>query len=297
VETEFRCRSEVILSAGAIESPLLLERSGIGNPEALKRAGVESIVESPNVGERLIEHRAIALQAGLRDDLGQNRLLNTFGRRMLTGAKYLATRRGPISTPGYDLIAFFKSRPELDRPDLQGIFAPLSLDLAAPKLQVAKHAGMMFLGYQLRPTTTSSVHIGGPLPTDAPLIDAHFLETDEDKDSMSRALERAREVLAQAPLAEMITEEEMPGSKVSSPEEALQFSKETGGGVFHAVGTCRIGPNDEDVLDPELRVRGTEGLRVVDASAFPTMPAGNTAAPTMAMGWRAAEMISRARGD
>jgi choline dehydrogenase-like flavoprotein len=288
---DFRARKEVLLSAGAIESPMLLERSGVGRADVLAQAGVDLLVESPNVGENIIEHRALALQAKLRRDIGQNRQLNSFPKQMIAGAKYLATRKGPISTPGYDLISFFKSSPEVERPDLQGIFAPLSLDITAQGIKVAKHPGLMFLGYQLRPTTKSSLHISGKLPDNDPIIDSHFIETDYDIQVMSKLLDRAREVMAASPLAEMILEEEIPGPSVSTPEEVVQHSLKTGGGVYHAVGSTAMGPNDADVVDARLRVRGTEGLRVIDAGSFPHMPAGNTAAPTMAMAWRAAELI------
>jgi choline dehydrogenase len=288
---DFHARKEVLLSAGAIESPMLLERSGIGEPGVLAAAGVNARVESPNVGERLLEHRSASLQYKLRVEAGQNRLLNSPVKQVLAGARYLVTRRGPIATPGYDLASFFKSSEEVERPDLFGIFSPLSLDLTAQSLKVAKDPGLMFLGYLLRPTTRSSIHIRSADPAQPPAIDARFLETDVDKRSMSKLLARGRAVLAQSPVADMILEEEAPGPGVSSPDEVVDHALKTGAGIAHAVGSCAMGPNDSDVLDARLFVRGTEALRVVDASAFPAMPAGTTAAPVMALAWRAAELI------
>lgn len=288
---DYKARREVILAAGAIESPLLLERSGIGDPEVLARASVDPKVESPNVGRRMIEHRGIALQARLRANLGQNRLLNSRPKQLVAGIGYLLDRRGPLSLPAYDLISFFKSSPDQPRPDLQGIWTPFSLDLSASRWRLAKGGGLMFLGYQLRPTTQSSVHISGPSPDSAPIVEARYLETDEDRRAMGRMLELARGLLAQSPIADLIVEEELPGPAVSSAEETLRYSRETGGGLYHAVGSCGMGPGTDDVLDHRLRVRGLEGLRVVDAGSFPQMPSGNTTAPVMALAWRAAQLI------
>ncbi|WP_233204337.1 GMC oxidoreductase [Cryobacterium sp. Y62] len=149
----------------------------------------------------------------------------------------------------------------------------------------------MFTGFQLRPTTESSVHISGGLPGNVPIIDAHFLETENDRRVTATILDRAREVLSQHPLSELVLHEEIPGARVSSPEEVLKYSMDTGNTVHHAVGSCGMGPNNDDVVDAWLRVRGVDGLRVVDASVFPTMIAGNTAAPIMALAWRASDLI------
>jgi choline dehydrogenase-like flavoprotein len=290
-----RARREVIVAAGAVKTPLLLERSGIGDPARLTRAGIKPVVTSPNVGERLVEHRAVAVHARLHPGLGLNERLSTVSGQVLATATYLLTRRGPLATGPYDLLGQFRSAPEEARPDVQILMTPMSTDLAADRLRLAHHAGLMISGYQVRPTTRSAVHASGPDLTDPPVIDAHYLDTDVDRQVTGRILERVRALLAERPLAELVVEEESPGPDVATREQAVAFALATGTGVYHAVGSCAMGPSDEDVVDARLRVRGVDGLRVIDASVFPAMPSGNTAAPTMALAWRAADLIREER--
>lgn len=286
-----RARREVILAAGSIESPQLLERSGIGDPVVLTRAGVEPRVESPHVGERLLEHRGMTVQARLRPGLGLNRRLNTLPRQLFAGAGYVLTRRGPVATGPYDLVGQLRSAPGEPRPDVQILLTPMSLDLGTSRLRLARHAGMMIQGYQLRPTTPSAVHIRSADPAVLPVIDARYLETELDRTVTGRILARLRGMMAEGPLADLVIGEDAPGPDVVTPEQAVEYARATGIGIYHAVGSCAMGPNDEDVVDARLRVRGVRGLRVVDASVFPAMPSGNTAAPTMALAWRAADLV------
>jgi choline dehydrogenase len=288
---DYRARKEVILSAGTVETPLLLERSGIGRPDVLRGAGVDVRVESPNVGERVIEQRVVSVQVRVKGNAGPTQQLNTLPKDAWQGFKYLFTRSGPIATSGYDLVSQFKSSPDLDRPDIQGLFVPMALDPSGPNLKLAKHSGVMFAGYQMRPSTTSSVHLGGPRPEDPPVIDARFLDRDADREATAPVLGIAREVFAKGPLADYVTGEDFPGPAVSSPEDVLRYALDTGTGVYHAVGASAMGPQADDVVDPQLRVRGVTGLRVVDASVLPVQVAGNTQAPTMAVAWIAAGLI------
>jgi choline dehydrogenase len=288
---DYRARKEVILSAGTVETPLLLERSGIGRPDVLRGAGVDVRVESPNVGERVIEQRAVSIQVRVNGNAGLTQRLNTRPGQAWQGFRYLFTRGGPIATGGFDLVCQFKSAPDLDRPDIQGLFAPMALDPGSPDLKLARHSGVMFMGYPMRPATTSSVHLGGAQPENPPVISARFLEDDADRQATAPVLGVAREVFAKGPLAEYVTGEDFPGPAVSSPEDVVRYALETGSGIYHAVGACAMGPRADDVVDPQLRVRGVTGLRVVDASALPVQVAGNTQAPTMAVAWIAADLI------
>lgn len=288
---EVRARREVILAAGALESPPLLERSGIGDPAVLARAGIELLVESPNVGERLLEHRGLTVHARLRPGLGLNRRLGTVPRQLLAGAGYLVTRRGPVATGPYDLVGQLRSAPGVPRPDVQILLTPMSTDLSAPGLRLAGYAGLMIQGYALRPTTPSSVHVRSGDPWEPPHLDAHCLETAADRTVTGAILSHLRGLLAAGPLADIVVAEEAPGPNVATPDDAVRYARATGAGVYHAVGSCAMGSRDEDVVDARLRVRGVRGLRVVDASVFPAMPAGNTAAPTMALAWRAAHLV------
>jgi choline dehydrogenase len=288
----YLARKEVILSAGTVETPLLLERSGIGRPGVLRGAGVDVRVESPNVGERIIEQRGVSIQVQVKGDLGPTQRFNTLPKQAWQGVKYLFTHSGPIATGGHDLVSQFKSAPDLDRPDIQGIFAPIALDTSsATALKLATHSGVNFLGYQMRPTTTSSVHLSGSQPGNPPIIDAHFLEDDADRRATAPVLGIARELFAKGPLADLVAGEDFPGPTVSSPGDVVRYALDTGAGIYHAVGASAMGPQADDVVDPELRVRGVTGLRVVDASVLPVQVAGNTQAPTMAVAWIAADLI------
>ena len=240
-----RARREVILAAGSIESPQLLERSGIGDPVVLTRAGVEPRVESPHVGERLLEHRGMTVQARLRPGLGLNRRLNTLPRQLFAGAGYVLTRRGPVATGPYDLVGQLRSAPGEPRPDVQILLTPMSLDLGRTRLRLARHAGMMIQGYQLRPTTPSAVHIRSADPADPPVIEARYLETELDRTVTGRILARLRGMMAEGPLADLVIGEDAPGPDVVTPEQAVEYARATGIGIYHAVGSCAMGPNDD----------------------------------------------------
>lgn len=290
VLTEYHAAKEVIVAAGAVETPMLLERSGIGDPQVLHAAGVPLRVASPNVGNRVLEQRIVLYQARLSEPLGRYHLdYSSPVRTLLRGAQYLFTRRGFIATGAYDLAAFFKSTPDAPRADLFGIFNPLAMDITASGMGVAPHPGFSFTGYPLHPTTESSIHISGIDPDAPPVIDARFLETDHDRRATVAVLDAVRAVAAQSPLADLIVEEQLPGPQTTTPEEIIRHAW-TSGHVYHSVGSAAMGPNDDDVVDADLRVRGVDGLRVVDTSVFPINP-GNTQGPTMALAWRAADRI------
>jgi choline dehydrogenase-like flavoprotein len=284
-------RREVIVCAGAIETPLLLERSGIGRPEVLRAAGIDPVVESPNVGMRLIEQRGVALQVTLSRDIGRVRHLRTWPGRIAEGIRYLATGQGQLATAGYDLVCQFKSAPHLPRPDIHGLFAPLALDTASTDMKLARHAGILFLGYPIRPQTNSSVHVSGPDPAAPPVIDARFLEADADRQAVAPVLGIVRELLATSPVADLVADEEFPGPGVATREDTVGYSLDTGTGIYHAVGSAAMGTGDADVTDAQLRVRGVSALRIADVSVLPVQVSGNTAAPAMLVGYRAADFI------
>ncbi len=287
-------RREVILCAGSVETPLLLERSGIGRPELLRPHGIELVAESPNVGMRLIEQRGVALQVTLNGHGGAGTRLSSRTGRASEALRWLMTGRGLLSTGGYDLVCQFRSDPAVPRPDVQGLFLPMALDTTSKDMKLARHGGILFMAYAIRPETTSSVHLSGGLPGDAPVIDARFLETEADRAAMAPVLGIARAVLAEPPTAALIGAEEFPGPSVGTGRETIGYSLATGTGIYHAVGSAAMGPDDDDVVDARLRVRGVEGLRIADASVLPVQVSGNTAAPAMLVGYRAADLI---RGD
>jgi choline dehydrogenase len=289
-QVDYTARKEVILSAGAIETPLLLERSGIGRGDVLHDAGVALRVESPHVGERMIEQHGVGVQIRFKREIGRTLALSSMPKQLAQGARYLLTRQGPIGTAGYDLMAHIKSSSEVERPDIQVVATPFGLDFSEG-LNPSTEPGMYLLGYQIRPNTRSSIHIRDAMPGSNPTIHANYFVDEEDQRVTGAIVERLRELTAQEPLASEIAFEEFPGPDVQTPEQVVEFAKSPGITIYHAVGSAAMGPNDDDVVTPDLRVRGVEGLRVADISVLPTQVSGNTAAPAMAIGWLAADLI------
>lgn len=289
-QVEYVARGDVILAAGAIETPLILERSGIGRADVLARAGVDLRVESPNVGERVIEQHGAALQVRFKREIGNTMQLSSKAKQLAQGARYLLTRTGPVATAGYDLMAHVKSRDDIDRPDIQVVAIPFGLDLSGG-LDVAKYPGMYLLGYQIRPNTRSSIHITTSEADAPPQIYANYFQDEEDRRVTGSIIGHLRTLLSQDPIASEIQGEEFPGPDIQTPEQVVQYARSPGSTIYHAVGSAAMGPDDDDVVGPDLRVRGVDGLRVADISILPRQVSGNTAAPAMAIGWLAADVI------
>lgn len=287
---EYRANREVILSTGSIETPMLLERSGIGSGAVLRAAGIEQRVESPNVGERLIEQHGLFAQAKFKREIGNTLQLSSLPKQMMQGARYLLTREGPVSTGGYDLMAHFKSDPSVDRPDAQSVLVPFALDFSKG-MDPAKWPGMYALAYQISPTTTSSIHVTDWSLDTVPTLNARYFESEEDRRVTGKLLDRLREVMAAGPLADIIESEVAPGPEVKAPEDAIRWASSPGMTIAHAVGSAAMGNNDDDVVDTDLRVRGVDGLRVVDISVLPRQVSGNTASTAMALGWLAGDLF------
>lgn len=286
----FYAASEIILSAGAIETPMLLERSGIGQGEVLKRIGVSPVVENPDVGEHSTEQRMLSYQWRLNTQMGYNRKLSSKMGQALNGLKYLATRKGVIGTSAYDLAAVVKSDPALSTPDLIISFAQFGLDYTASSFAVDRQPGLMGSAYLISPSTESSIHATSRDPFAPPVIDSGYLEHEWEQQAQRRMLEIVREIAAQSPLAELILDEQTPGPEVRTTEEVLSHSWASGN-LSHTVATARMGAEGESVVDPSLRVRGVEGLRVVDASVLPRQP-GITMGPSILVGAMAARLIA-----
>lgn len=295
VVQDFKTKGEVFLAAGALDSPLILERSGIGDPAVLKKAGVELLFASPNVGNHLREHRGLSLMYDLRRFKGFNHQLSSLPRQLFTGFKYLFTRKGVMSYGGYNCLTFFKSTPGLQRPDTQGMFTPISLSPTKTMMPNNK-PGAMFLVYQLRPDSEGSIHIVSADPMVPPKLDAGFLKTEKDRLGVVSSVRKGREIMAQSPISQYATET-FPGPAVTSDEDIISMALNYGATGYHALGTVAMGPNDDDVVDGHLRVRGVTALRVIDASFFRHLPAGNNNAATMAGAWTAADIIEKERSE
>ncbi len=288
---QIAARREVLVAAGAVESPALLERSGIGSADVLRAAGVVPVVESPNVGERIIEQRAVSMQVRFRARHGPTERLDSLPKQAWEGLRYLLTRRGPIATSGYDIVSAFRSSPDLARPDVQGVWVTMALDETSAEMRLAPYSGLLFTGYAIRPTTASSIHITSSDPADPPLISARYLDNEVERAATGAILAHARRIVSTPPLSDLVEVEVFPGPSVSTQAEVVGYSLAAGGGIYHAVGSCAMGPDDRDVVDSDLRVRGVSGLRVVDASVLPRQMSGNPAAPVMALAWLAAGRI------
>ncbi|PPF87296.1 GMC oxidoreductase [Pseudoclavibacter sp. RFBJ3] len=288
---EFHTRGEVILSAGSIASPQLLELSGIGAPDVLKAAGIDVRVSSARVGEGVREHRCIPLQVRLNKDVGYNRQLSSKIRQGAAGAKWLLTRKGPIGTPAYDMLAFFKTRPELSRPDAQVLLTPYSMGIGSGSIGVENRPGLSILGFTSRPTSEGTIHVTSDNPLAPPRIDPNYLATDHDRTSTIALFRRMRSIVAQSPISKIVAAEIQPGAVVDDDDAILRSAFLYGGTGYHACGAVAMGPEDSAPVDSKLRVRGVSNLRVVDVSVMPAMISGNLNAPAMAMAWRAAEMI------
>lgn len=286
---DHRARREVVVAAGAIESPLLLQRSGVGPADVLTRAGVPIRVDHPNVGRRLVEQRGIGMKARLHEQVVGAVRLDRRSTQLRVGWQYLRSRTGVLGLGAYELTALLSTAGDRTRPDAQVLFTPVATDDSgrAP----AAYIGCTLQGYGLRPTTESTVELSGPDPSDPPRIEARYLESDTDRQVAAGVLDRMRQLLATSPLAELIDAEVLPGPDVADQEAVVAHALASGTGIYHAVGSCAMGPGRDDVVDAECRVRGLEGVRVVDASVFPTMPSGGTAAPTMAAAWLIAEAL------
>lgn len=285
-----RARKEIILAGGTMESPMLLERSGVGAGNVVQRIGVPLIAENPNVGEHAIEQRMFAYQWKIDRQLGMNTQLSSQLQQLVSGAKYLLNREGIISTGSYEVAALAKSDPALEVPDLWMQFNPFMNDLAGTGLAVDSEPGFSGVAYQRQPITESSVHATSSNPFAPAEIVANYLEHESEQRAQHRLLEVLRGIAEQDPLGAMVVEEQAPGAEVQSREDAIAHSWASGH-ALHACGTARMGAGDDSVVDPALRVRGVEGLRIADASVLPSQ-SGNTMAPAIGIGAMAARIIT-----
>jgi choline dehydrogenase len=287
---KFRARREVILSAGALQSPKLLQLSGVGPAEHLKSLGIEVRVDSPDVGSNMREHWLMFIQHELQ---GGGSLNGQFAGLplMWNAMRYLLTRSGVMATGSYDVGGFIRTRPGLERPDAQIMMAPYSLDFSANSYKFEDFPGVQVFGYILRPESQGNVMARSANSADMPMIRPNYLATEADRRSSIDVVRFMRKWLSQAPLAPFLAKETTPGAAVESDGEILDAFARLGQSGYHACGTCRMGTDAKAVLDERLRVRGVSGLRVADLSFFPTLVSGNTNGPMMALAWRAADLI------
>ena len=290
---QVRATREVIVSLGSLGTPKLLQLSGIGPREVLEHAGVPVLEERDNVGRRVREHRCVAVKYRLNDDLGYNRKLATKSGQALAGLRYLATRSGPLATPTFDILAFLKTDPDVERVDGQMLMGPFTIPAynAGEPVAVERAPGMSALGFVLRPTSEGTVSITSAEPGTPVRIEANYFSSAYDRTTGANLLRRMRELLAQSPIADRISHETFPGTDVQSDDDLIDSALDGGFTGYHAIASCAMGPAESDVVDSRLKVRGVDALRVVDCSVIPIMLSGNLNGPVMAMAWRAADLI------
>lgn len=285
--------AEVVLAAGAIQSPHLLELSGIGDPEVLAAAGLPVLHPLPGVGRNYRDHFATRLNWRVSQPITLNEL--TRGWRLAAAAARYAVRRTGILTLGSGIVGgFVKTRPELATPDVQYFFVHASYANAADR-RLDREPGMTMGVTQLRPQSRGSIHARSPDPLTPPAIRPNFLADPMDQETLVEGMRIARRIVEQPALAPYRAHELNPGPGVRTDAEWLDFARRTGQTIYHPVGTCGMGIGPDAVVDPTLRVRGLQGLRVADASVMPNIVSANTQAAVMMIAEKAAAMI-RAEG-
>lgn len=282
---------EVVLSAGAVGSPALLQLSGIGPGALLQDLGIEIAADLPGVGANLQDHLQLRPIYKVADARTLNMDYRNLWKRGMMAAQYAIARRGPMTMAPSQLGIFAKSSPRFERANVQFHIQPLSL----PKFGEAMHdfPAITVSVCNLRPTSRGSVRIASADPAAAPKIAPHYLSTEEDKQVAVESLRLARRLMAQRALRRYRPEEFLPGPRLEDDAELRDAAARIGTTIFHPVGTAKMGIDGDPmaVLDDRLRVRGIERLRVADASVMPTITSGNTNSPTIMIAEKAAEMI------
>lgn len=291
---EYRARREVLVCAGAIGSPKLLELSGIGDPAHLKAAGVDVVHALPGVGENLQDHCDLDVIYELKDKQGLDRLERVGPASAAAAAQYAATRTGPLASTVVEAGAFTRGGGEEDRADLQFHFLPAA-GVEAGVAGLRRGYGMTINSYFLRPVSRGSVHIRSSDPTAQTGIDPNYFADDHDLEMAIEGVKQTREIAAQPSLAKHIKAERIAGdAPLTTRDDYIDFVRTYGRTSYHPVGTCRMGTGDDAVVDLELRVRGIRGLRVVDASVMPALISSNTQAPTVMIAEKAVDLIRAA---
>ncbi len=290
-----KANKEVILAAGSVASPQILELSGVGPGAVLQKAGVPVVHDLPGVGENLQDHYMIGLQWRYKQGTMSLNELTHGGRLVSEIIKYALTKKGVLSLPVAHVAAFVRSRPELEHPDIQIHAMPASIDLGrlieTQAFRMEKLPGMTVNPCQLRPESRGTIHIKSPDPTQFPAIHPNYLADPADQEAAITGLKLARKIASQPAIAKYVEEETAPGAAVETDEQIADYTKMTGTTLYHCVGTCSMGHGPKAVVDPQLRVHGVENLRVVDASVMPRIVSGNTNAAVIMIAEKASDMI------
>jgi choline dehydrogenase len=284
-----RARKEVLVSSGAYNSPQLLQLSGVGPVDLLRTHGIDVVLDAAGVGNDLQDHLQVRIVTRCSQRITLNDVVNHPVRRMMAGVRWALARSGPLTIAAGTSGAFFKTNPRLASPDIQIHFIPFSTDKMGENLH--PFSGFTASVCQLRPESRGSLKIRSADPSAPPEIRINYLATETDRAAFIDGIKIVRKILGAPALKAYCVEEIYPGVKVESDADVLDFCRKTGSTVYHPTSTCRMGNDPLAVVDQRLRVRGIEGLRVIDASVMPDLMSGNTNAPTIMIAEKASDMI------
>ena len=287
-----KARREVILSAGPIKSPQLLELSGIGQAARLHELGIPVLHDAPDVGENLHDHLQARITFEASRSLGMNAVLNSKWRTALMGAHYLMTRKGFMATPSATAHAQAKTRPEQTRPEVKIQLHAMS---GPDRYTLDPFPGFQVGFFQLRPKSRGWLHVNSRDAMQDPIIEPNYLTVEEDRQSMLEALRLARKIIEQPAMKGLAKRETRPGIDVQDDAGLLDYIRQCGQTSWHPIATCRMGGDERSVVDPALRVRGVQQLRVIDSSVMPSMPSSNTNAGSIMVGEKGADLVRSAR--
>ena len=282
-------KREIVLSGGAYGSPQILLLSGIGDPEELKKHGIGVVHNLPGVGRHLHDHLATTIKLRTDNSESYGISLKAFPRGVWNVLQYLVARDGPFASNVYEAHGLVRSDPNMDRPDLQIVFIPAHRNVSKFPLPLGHGYGMNIVA--LNPKSRGRVSLRSADPRMSPDIDPNFLAEPEDIEPLVEGFKMSRRILAAPSFDKLKGVEIAPGPQVQNREDIEAYIRDTAVTVFHPVGSCRMGPGVDDVVDHELKVKGIEGLRVADASIFPRITRGNTNAPAIMVGEKAADMM------
>ena len=288
-QVEARATREVVVSAGTINSPQLLELSGIGQPDHLRSLGIEVRHELKGVGENLRDHYSPRMKWSVAASLGITYNDKARGLGLVWQAlKYAFTNKGLLGLPAAPIRAYIRTRGGLDAPDAAISWVPF---LVGQNFQLAKNSGVTAIMNILRSESTGSIHVSSNSPNKPPAVRFNFLSAQLDRDVTLEAMRITRRIMTAPSMQGIATDEIAPGVNIQSDSELLDWVKNNAETTYHPVGTCKMGSDPMAVVDDQLRVHGMEGLRVADASIMPTLTSGNTNAPSIMIGEKAARMM------
>jgi choline dehydrogenase len=291
VPREARASREVIVSGGAINSPKLLELSGIGQGDLLRSLGIAPVHELRGVGENLRDHYSPRVKFAIK---ARNLTFNDNARgwRLAREAlKYGLFGNGFLASTAVPVRMYFRTREGLETPDAVISIAPFLYEMVNRERRIARRQGITMNVNVLRSESTGSIHIRSKNPAEPPAIRFNFLSAEHDRTGLLAAIRKGRELMATSPLKDVTGEEIAPGAAIRSDADLLEWVRNNAETTYHPVGTCKMGSDPAAVVDRELRVHGIDGLRVADASIMPTLTSGNTNAPSIMIGEKCADMV------